>query len=265
MKKVVITLAALLSPFMQAQTHVDLSQAFNADVFLETGGTGLGEALDAEGRRIDSGTLPTSYVDGSTVTSTNGQATFRFGTLKTVAMDAVRVDGQTIDVTDGRYSSVDMALLSAAGGFVNPFAIIDFIYADGSTNSARLGPVAGWFSSPTVYDNALFRYSDQSGVTNFVSFPTSDSGEDLDYLVQNAGSGISGGWRFADGNGYFLYRLDTAAINSGKLGITIGNNFVISISTNYHDPDISKTDGYTKLASSMELYGVDHQRPEHCL
>jgi hypothetical protein len=258
MKKVIIALAAFLSPFMQAQTYVDLSQSFNADVFLETGGTGLGEALDAEGRRIDSGTLPTSYVDGSTVTSTNGQATFRFGTLKAEAMDAMRVDGQTIDVTDGRYSSVDMALLSAAGGFVNPFAMIDFIYADGTTNSARLGPVAGWFSSPTVYDNALFRYSDQSGVTNFVSFPTSESGEDLDYLVQSAGNAISGGWRFADGNGYFLYRLNTTSITNAKLGITIGNNFVISVATNFNDPNISRTEGYTELASSMEIYGVDH-------
>jgi hypothetical protein len=135
--------------------------------------------------------------------------------------------------------------------------MIDFIYADGSTNSVRLGPVAGWFSSPTVYDNALFRYSDQSGVTEHISFPT-DGTQDVDYLFQGGGSGISGGWRFADGTAYFLYRLDTAAINSGKLGITIGNNFVISVATNYNDPTISTTEGYTKLASSMELYGVDH-------
>jgi hypothetical protein len=258
MKKVIIALAAFLSPFIHAQTYVDLGQAFNADVFLEAGGTGLGEALDAEGRRIDAGTLPAGYVDGATVTSTNGQATFRFGTLKAEGMDAVRVDGQTIDVADGRYASVDLALLSAAGSFVNPFSMIDFIYADGTTNSARLGPVAGWFSSPTVYDNALFRYSDQSGVTNFVSFPTSDSGEDLDYLVQSAGNAISGGWRFADGNGYFLYRLDTTGITNAKLGITIGNNFVISVATNFNDPNISRTEGYTELASSMEIYGVDH-------
>src|SRR5688572_1946382 len=256
-KKLTIAVAAFLSPLLSAQTYVDLSQSFNADVFLESGGTGLGDPLDTQGRRIDTSTLPSSYTDGSIVTTTNGQATFRFAPLKTQSLDAMKIDGQTVNITDGKYSSVNMALLSAPGAFANPFSMIDFIYADGSTNSVRLGPVAGWFSSPTVFDNALFRYSDQSGVTEHISFPT-DGTQDVDYLFQGSGSGISGGWRFADGNAYFLYRLDTAAINSGKLGITIGNNFVISIATNYHDPDISKTEGYTNLASSMELYGVDH-------
>ena len=256
MKKLTIAVAAFLSPVIYAQTYVDLSQSFNADVFLESGGTGFGEALDEQGRRIDAGTLPNTYTDGSTVTSTNGQATFRFAPLKTESLDAVQVDGQTIDVTDGRYSSVDLALLSASGAFLNPFSTVDFVYADGSTNSARLGPVAGWFSSPTVFDNALFRYTDQSGVAEHVSFPT-DGTSDVDYLYQTQGSALSGGWRFADGNGYFLYRLPVT--NSiGKLGITVGNNFVISVATNYVDPAVSTTEGYTKLASSQEIYGVDH-------
>ena len=257
MKKLTIAVAAFLSPFIHGQTFVDLSQSFNADVFLESGGTGLGEALDTQGRRIDAATLPPTYADGSTVTSTNGRASFRFGALKTESRDAVGVDGQTIDVADGRYSSVDLALLSAAGAFVNPFSMIQFVYADGSTNSARLGPLAGWFSSPTVYDNALFRYSDQSAVTNHVTFATNGEA-DNDYLLQSAGTGISGGWRFADGTGYFLYRLDTTGITSGKLGVTVGNNFVISVATNFNDPTISTTEGYTKLASSFELYGADH-------
>ena len=258
MKKLTIAVAALLSPVIHAQTHVDLSQSFNADVFLESGGTGLGAALDDQGRRIDAATLPATFVDGAAVTSTNGQATFRFAPLKAESLDAVNIDGQSLDVTDGRYSSIDLALLSAPGAFGNPFAMVDFIYADGTTNSARLGPVAGWFSSPTAFDNALFRYSDQSNVTNFVSFPTNGE-EDVDYLYQSAGNAISGGWRFADGTGYFLYRLDTAGIPSGKLGITIGNNFVISIATNYNDPSVSTTEGFTQLASSMEIYnGEDH-------
>ncbi|HEX7858935.1 MAG TPA: hypothetical protein VF773_01270 [Verrucomicrobiae bacterium] len=258
MKKLTIALAAFVSPYIHAQTYVDLSQSFNADVFLETGGTGLGDPLDDAGRRIDAGTLPTSFADGSTVTSTNGRATFRFAPLKTQSVDAVMIDGQRIDVTDGRYSSVDLALLSAPGAFANPFSMIDFIYGDGSTNSVRLGPVAGWFSSPTVFDNALFRYSDQSAVTNHVTFPTNGDA-DVDYLTQSAGNAISGGWRFADGNGYLLYRLDTTGIDAAKLGVTVGNNFVVSVATNYNDPGISVTEGYTKLASSMEIYGVEHR------
>jgi len=256
--KLSIAVAALVAPLIQAQTHVDLSSAFNTDVFLEAGGTGLGGALDPEGRRIDSATLPSGFLDGSTVTSTNGRAIFRFGTLKAQSNDAVLLAGQSIDVTDARYSSVDLALLSAPGAFANPFTMIDFIYADGTTNSVRLGPVAGWFSSPTVYDNALFRYSDQSGVTNHVAFATNGE-DDVDYLQQAAGNALSGGWRFADGTGFYLYRLDTTGLTSGKLGITIGNNFVISVATNYNDPAISTTEGYTQLASSMQIYnGTDH-------
>ncbi len=258
MKKLSIAVAALVAPFIQAQTQVDLSSAFNADVFLETGGAGLGAALDAEGRRIDAGTLPAGFVDGSTVTSTNGRASFRFGTLKAQSNDAVRLAGQSLDVTDARYSSADLALLSAPGAFANPFTMIDFIYADGTTNSVRLGPVAGWFSSPTVYDNALFRYTDQSGVTTHVAFATNGE-DDVDYLQQAAGNALSGGWRFADGNGYYLYRLDTTGLTTGKLGLTIGNNFVISVATTYNDPTVSTTEGYTQLASSMEIYnGTDH-------
>src|SRR5688500_7161428 len=106
MKKLVLA-TALLAPVLQAQTYVNLNQAFNADVFLEAGGTGLDNALDAQGRRIDASTLPTTYTDGSTVTSQNGRSTFQFGPLRTQSLDALKIDGQTIDVADGRYSSVD--------------------------------------------------------------------------------------------------------------------------------------------------------------
>lgn len=199
---------------------------------------------------------PPPYTDGSTVTAQNGRATYQFGPLKTQSLDAVKIDGQTLDVPDGNYSSVDMALLSAPGAFVNPFSEIEFVYAD-ATNTARLGPVASWFSSPTVYDNAILRYSDQSAVTEHLSFATNGE-EDVPYLSQSSGTGLSGGWRFADGNGYFLYELDVATIDAAKLGITIGNNFVISISTNYNDPSVSTTEGYTVLANSMEIHGEDH-------
>ncbi|MGV3773948.1 MAG: hypothetical protein ACO1QB_13690, partial [Verrucomicrobiales bacterium] len=128
MKKITMLAAALAAPALLAQTTVNLQSQFNADVFLETGGTGQGEALDAEGRRIDASTLPESYTDGSLVTSTNGRSVFRFGNLLTDSLDAIKIDGQTIDVQDGRYSSIDLALLAAHGSFGNPFAQLEFIY-----------------------------------------------------------------------------------------------------------------------------------------
>ncbi|HYE30009.1 MAG TPA: hypothetical protein VEH27_01145, partial [Methylomirabilota bacterium] len=253
-----LLLAALLAPALYAQTYVNLAPALNSDVFLEPGGAGEGSPLDQQGRRIDSATLPTSYVDGSPVTSTNGKAVFRFGPLRTAALDAVRIDGQRLDVQDGAYSSLDVALLSAPGAFVNPLPELEFHYTDGSTNKARLGPVAGWFSSPTTFDNALFRYTDQSAVVEHLSFATNGE-DDTDYLIQSAGNAISGGWRFADGAGYLLYQLNVAGISSGKLGITIGNNFVVSIATEFRDPAQSTTQGYTVLASSRQIYGVEHR------
>ena len=100
MKKLTLTVAAFLSLATHAQTYVDLSQSFNADVFLESGGTGLGDPLDDQARRIDATTLPSTFTDGSIVTTTNGQGTFRFAPLKTQSLDAVKVDGQTIDVVE---------------------------------------------------------------------------------------------------------------------------------------------------------------------
>lgn len=256
MTKLKLLAAMLAAPAaLCAQTHINLSDSFDSDVFLEPGGIGLGDPLGAEGQRIDAGTLPEGYTEGSAVTAQNGRATYQFGPLLTESLDALRIDGQTIDVEDGSYSSIDLALVSAPGAFVNPFAEIEFVYADGSS-SGRLGPVAGWFSSPTVYDNAIFHYTDQSGVTEHVAFAT-DGEEDFFNLYQSANTGISGGWRFADGNGYMLYWLDTTGIESANLGVTIGNNFVISVASDYIDPSIT-TEGYTVLASSMDIYGVDH-------
>jgi hypothetical protein len=42
--------------------------------------------------------------------------------------------------------------------------------------------------------------------------------------------------------------------------VTVGNNFVISIATEYLDPDVSTTEGYTEVANSMTLHdGFEHR------
>ena len=256
MKKICFLATALIAPALYAQTHVDLSSEFDADVFLETGGTGLGEPLDGDGRRIDAGTLPEGYTEGSLVTTVNGLASFQFGTLRSESLDAVRIDGQTIDVVDGQYSSVDLALLATSGAFANPFAEIEFIYSDG-TSTKRFGPVADWFGNPGGYENAIFRYTDDSGVTEYFSVPT-DGTQDAPYLIQTQNSSISGGWRFADGTGFLLYEIDVSAIPSGKLGVDVGNNFVVSVASEWADP-ATQPEMFDVLGNSMEIHGVEHR------
>jgi hypothetical protein len=245
----------------QSQTYVDLTGSFNADTVLEAGGTGQGDALDAQGRRVDGATLPSSYADGSVVTTPDGRAKFKFGPLRQSAKDAVLANGQVLDVTDGIYGSLDLALLSAPGALAYPFGEIELRYSDGSKEPLRLGPVPGWFNSPMQFDHTLYRYTDSSQVQTIASFATDWGDAEAVYLYQQSGNGNSGGNRFVDAAGYALYRIGDLAstLKAAKLGVTVGNNFVISLATEFHDPSESTTDGYTVVANSMDIYGgVDH-------
>lgn len=263
MKKVFVTgiLCLAVASLGSAQTIVDLQSIFDADAVLETGGAGIGDALTTDGVRLDAGTLPAGYTDGMTVVTQDGRAQFKFANVKKASLDSAIVNGQVIDVPDGAYGSVDMALLSVDGSYDNPFSKLEFRYSDGTTDSQRLGPVPGWFASPTAYDHTLFRFTDDSDVTDIVSFSTNFGDADIQHILQEKGNGNSGGNRFIDGTGYALYWIeDLKGITNATLGITVGNNFVISISSTYNDPDFSTTEGYTVLANSMELYeGYEHR------
>lgn len=69
MKKNMKPLALVLSSMMAsgtmfaASSYVGLQTLFDTDIF-SSAGAGLGNALDANGRRVDPATLPASYVDG---------------------------------------------------------------------------------------------------------------------------------------------------------------------------------------------------------
>lgn len=52
-----------------ASPYINLQTLFDTDVFLETGGAGLGEPLDIYGSRVDSGALPLNYANGSPIAS----------------------------------------------------------------------------------------------------------------------------------------------------------------------------------------------------
>ncbi len=241
--------------------YVDLNAQFDTDVVLETGGAGLGDALDDQGRRVDAGTLPAAYQDGQAAVTQDGRTSFLFGPLKQASRDGLSVNGQTIDVADGHYGSVDMALLSAPGAHGSPFTSLQFHYADGSVDSRRFGPVPSWLRSPTAYDHAYYTASDDSGVNTLISFPANYGDEEAYYLLQERGNGNDGGTRFVDGTGYVLYELrDLESVTEATLGVTVGNNFVISIATDYYDPEVSTTEGYVVLANSMDLYdGYEHR------
>ncbi|MFB3788040.1 MAG: hypothetical protein ACE15F_16905 [bacterium] len=235
--------------------YVNLNSQFDTDAVLEPGGAGLGDALDDEGRRVDAGTLPAAYQDGQAAVTQDGRTSFLFGPLKQASLDGLSLNGQTIDVPDGKYGSVDMALLSAPDGYGSPFTSLQFHYADGSVDSRRFGPVPDWFQSPTASDHAYYTASDDSDVNTLISFATNFGDEEAYYLAQERGNGNSGGNRFVDAAGYVLYELrDLAGVTEATLGVTVGNNFVISIATDYFDPEASTTEGYEVLANSMELY-----------
>ena len=239
---------------------VDLKAFYDADTILEDGGTGLTGALDPDRDRIDGKTFPASFLDEKVNTILDGSTSYLFAPLKKSSKDAVTVNGQTISVPNGKYSSIDLALLAAPGSYDNPFTSIQFNYTDGTKDEKRLGPVAGWFNSPSGFDHIYYSYSDNSDVNTIVSFKTNGT-DDLDYLYQDQGYNVTGSDRFADGSGFALYRVEIPKTQTaGTLGITVGNNFVISLATEYYDPSVSTTDGYTEIANSMTIYnGVEHK------
>ncbi|MGA2661205.1 MAG: hypothetical protein ABSH34_27290 [Verrucomicrobiota bacterium] len=262
LKPIVLVLSSLMASgsMFAASTYVDLQALFDTDVFLGSGGTGLGNALDANGRRIDPATLPASYVDGSPAATQDGRASFKFGVLSTASLDGAAINGQSLSVKAGQYGSVDLALLAAPQAFGDPFSAIEFHYADGSKDTNRFGPVAGWFDSPNGYDHAILTAVDNSQVSNIVSFPTDFSAAEAPYLAQQNGTAQSGSARFCDARAYALYEIDNlAGLTQATLGITVGNDFVISLATDYYDPDVSTTDGYTVLANSETLYGFEER------
>ncbi|MBZ0258549.1 hypothetical protein K8I31_20950, partial [bacterium] len=197
--------------------------------------------------------------DGQATTTMDGRTSFMFAPLLTEAYDAMSIDGQVLDVEDGNFGSIDLSLLSAPGSMGDPFRTINFVYSDGTTDSKRLGPVAGWQTSPSAYDNIFMSYTDDTAVEIIDGFDTLTD-EELDYLLQDRGTNSNGSGRFIDGTGFALYVFDVAAdLQDAKLGITMGNNFEVSIATSYNDPEASLTDGYTAIANSMDMFdGVDH-------
>ncbi len=250
----------LISLGAQAQTFVDLTSLLNVDTVLESGGAGIGTPPDPAGRRIDAGTLPAGYTDGSPFSPADGRSPFTFAPLRQSSQDALAIDGQTLDVVDGSYGWLDLAMMGIPEAMAYPFTTVELRYTDATSEQHRFGPIAGWFASPTAYDHTIHRYTDSTAVQTLISFRTDFGAAEAAHIIQERGNGNSDGNRFVDGNGYALYWIEVGALTAGKLGVTVGNNFVVSIATDYFDPDVSTTQGYTVVANSMVIHdGFEHR------
>jgi hypothetical protein len=248
--QLLLGLSALAQP-----VFLDLKPLFDTDAILEPGGIALSPPLQDERERIDGATLPEAYTNEAVSVTVDGGASFKFAALKQPSLDAMAINGQVLATPQGRYSTVDLALLAAAGSYGDPFTDVQFRYQDGSVASNRFGPVAGWFSSSSAFEHALYAYTDNSNVKTIVSFRADWGDTEAIYLAESQGTGISGGLRFVDNAGYALYRIPIPTdVTDATLGITVGNNFVVSLAAQYADPQVSFTDGFTEVANSMKLY-----------
>ena len=257
----ILATAVLTASFATAApVYVNLISLFDTDTILESGGSPLTDPLDTARGHIDGGTLPAAYADGTPYTTGDGGASFSFAPLRASSLDAVAINGQTVAVTQGQYESIDLALLAAPDSYFDPFTALKFNYTDGSSEEGRLGPLEGWISSPTAFDHTFYSYVDSSTVKSIVSFKTDWSDNEAPYLAESGGNGNAGGNRFVDGNGYALYKITVPTdLTAATLGITVGNNFDIFLASSYADPTASPLDGYTEIANSMTLYGVEHK------
>jgi hypothetical protein len=265
MRQIVLALSALLASgsLFAASPYLDLHTLYDTDVFLASpADPGLGSGLDADGNRVDATTLPLSYIDGTPIATLDGRTSFKFGNFKTPStLDGAVINAQTISVPAGNYSSLDLALLDATNAFAWPFGSIVFNYADGSKNTNRFDPVAGWINSPTMFEHAILSATDNSGVTFLASFATTGGSDEAPYLYVDASSGVNGQRRFCDVSAYVVYQIPVSTnLAHATLGITVGNDFVISVATSFgpdNDPANFqyRTNGWTTLANSYTIYG----------
>ena len=234
--QIVLSLSSLMvsGSLFAASPYLDLHALFDTDVFLESGGAGLGSGLDANGSRVDSGTLPLGYADGVPIATQDGRATFKFGDFKVESLDGAIINAQSIAVPAGQYASLDLALLDAPNAFVWPFGAIVFNYADGSKDTNRFGPVAGWFNSPSAFDHAILAATDNSAVTTYADFATTGGSDEAPFLYSDYSSGVDASRRFCDASSYVVYQIPVAnGLAHATLGITVGNDFVISVATSF--------------------------------
>jgi hypothetical protein len=112
-----------------AETYLDLTSLLNQDAFVSQA-TGTGSPLDAAGRWLQAATLPAGYLDGTAFATVDGWTRFRYGPLKSVALDALRVEGQSVPVPPGQYGRLHLAWLATDGDMADLSRMLLLNYAD---------------------------------------------------------------------------------------------------------------------------------------
>ena len=154
-------------------------------------------------------------------------------------------------------------MLDAPSAFAWPFGSIVFNYADGSKDTNRFNPVAGWTGSPAMFDHAILSATDNNGITFLASFPTTGGSDEAPYIYEDASSGVDSTRRFCDASAYIVYQIPVpTTLAHATLGVTVGNDFVVSVASSFaNDPGNSpyRTNGWTILANSESIYGVEEK------
>ena len=93
-------------------------------------------------------------------------------------------------------------------------------------------------------------YPSADMVETAVSVAVNGYGEDEEYLFENTAS-ANETRRYADGNSYFIYRIEIRDLVSPKIALKIAQNYLVEISSNGQDwievVDFSKTSEYQDL------------------
>lgn len=265
----ILVLAPALATWAQGvnSTPVDLSAYWNVDGYNAGDGDDaadplLGEMyLDDGGKRIRSWTFPADYVDGEPAATVDGRVEFLLGPVyEQEALDSYRPDGSVIEVPEGAYDRLFLAVMSGNGEFPGSqwdgADIMTANYADGSAEEIPIGVVNDWFWSPPEW------YVPASGdpgevLVDLLMHP-SDPNE-FDHLWGWGGAEPSephnyGQYRAADGvDGWLTYRLPYE--DGATMYVEMWGNVQVLVSTDDpdFDPDFPMTEIYNSVAED-QLY-----------
>jgi len=262
-------------------TGVDLSPYWNIDAWqvdendadvpgaycLDSSGTG--------GQRVRVWTLPEGVEGGQMNWTEDGTVQFLLPEFESGVLDGYLPDGSVIDVPNGNYERVFMALMSGNGAWpgsetdwagtadepyyeVNSFKPI---YEDGEGDWIPIGLVNDWFWTPPEWVTPESGNPDEI-VADWITHET--IWEEFDYVWDfNADSyhAYSQTHRASGPDSFFTYRIpNPAGVDSAYLYITMWGNIHLEISTddqNYevlYDVIEDKGEPYLGRSGNMDGY-----------
>lgn len=270
---VVILTCCALTGYSQTwvSTGVDMSTYWNMDAWqVDTNDLDVPDAycLDSSGtggQRVRVWTLPEGIEGGQMNWTEDGKVQFLLPAFEPDALDGYLPDGSIIDVPDGKYEQVFMALMSGNGAWPgsendwlgtedDPYYELNSfkpIYSDGEGDWIPVGLVNDWFWTPPEW------VAPESGDPNEVvaDWLTYDgSWDDLDYLWDSDGMSNHDYSQVHFVNGpdvFFTYRIPIPpGVTSAKLHITMWGNIHLEISTD----DVDYSVLYDVIADKGEPY-----------